>query len=61
MGHRELPYEPQHPRKNMRSQALKGRHNIAQGVSPVYGINQHPSSPSTRQWRVEGEEKKRLI
>ena len=42
----------------MRSQALKGRHNSAQGVNPVYGIHQRPSSPSTRQRREEGEEKK---
>ena len=37
------------------SQALEGRHNLAQGVSPVCMTSPSPS-PSTRQWRVEGEE-----
>ena len=35
-------------------------YNIAQGMSPVYDIPQHPPSPSTRQRRVDGEGKRHI-
>ena len=38
--------------------ALEGRHNLAQGVNPVYGGGHQHLLPSARRWRAEGRREK---